>query len=277
MQKCLIISFNPSELPTLEALFSDKDLKVRFVEDLTLAEQLLVSREYEILILTEELSEPELQKLGTALWAKSPSALAITTRVSSTFSNSPTFYRMFGFVPIDFNNLKAAVLDVLKKDSFAEPKKQSDFPILVVEDLDSPRDIICIFLESLGYKTVQGCRSASEGLALLESDPQKYSCVVTDIRMPKISGKEMIEIIRSHPKLQHLPIIVLTAYGTLDMLVECLKVGASGFLVKPPKKEDMQRELARASRIHSKKESPRLATPLEAEYIRDMVESRKVT
>jgi FixJ family two-component response regulator len=71
-----------------------------------------------------------------------------------------------------------------------------------------------------------------------------------------------------------LPVIVLTAHGTVDALVDCLKAGASGFLVKPPAAKDLQHELGRAKRIAEHQLSPRLATDNEADSIRQILEDR---
>jgi FixJ family two-component response regulator len=143
-----------------------------------------------------------------------------------------------------------------------------------VEDLESPRDIICVYLESLGFNDVSGVASAGEALALLEENPTKFSCVVTDIRMPQVSGAELIKKLRSDKRFSSLPIVVLTAYGTVDCLLDCLRNGASGFLVKPPKKSDMIREMGRAIRIRESGRHARLASAEEVEYVHDLLEKR---
>ena len=122
--------------------------------------------------------------------------------------------------------------------------------------------------------SVAGKRSAKEALAELENSPGEYSCIVTDIRMPVIDGHALIDLVRKNPKLEHIPIIALTAYGTVDCLIECLKAGASGFLVKPPKKDDLARELGRAYRIVRHHASPRLASTDEVELIRNILIER---
>ena len=157
-------------------------------------------------------------------------------------------------------------------DSFARVRAQTNsVSIMVVEDLESPRDIICAYVEGLGNYVVEGKASAKEAMQELETNPEKFSCILTDIRMPEIDGKEFLQFIRQHPALQHLPVIVLTAYGTMDTLVDCLKVGATGFLAKPPKKNDLLRELARAQRVNQGLASPRLATREEADELRNIL------
>jgi FixJ family two-component response regulator len=126
----------------------------------------------------------------------------------------------------------------------------------------------------MGFDYVEGKRSVKEAIAALEGEPEKFSCIVTDIRMPEVSGQKLIEFVRNHEKLKHIPIIALTAYGTVDILVECLKAGASGFLVKPPRKPDLSRELGRALRITTRGACPRLASHDEAEVLREILIDR---
>jgi FixJ family two-component response regulator len=64
---------------------------------------------------------------------------------------------------------------------------------MVVDDLDSPRDIICSFVETMGFSQVQGCRSAKEALSLLTAEPERYFCIITDMRMPDVSGEQLID------------------------------------------------------------------------------------
>lgn len=217
-------------------------------------------------------SHREVDELLNSLWSSNPGAHALAVIDKEIQPDDRTEWGLRGLELIERASFEGEFNTALARIFEPDDHVREHFPILVVEDLDSPRDIICIFLESLGFSDVVGSRSASEGLKLLEADPNRFSCVVTDIRMPHISGKEMIEIIRSHDRLRHLPIIVLTAYGTVDTLVECLQAGASGFLVKPPKKNDMLRELSRAVRIKHGKLNPRLASHDEAEYIRNYLE-----
>jgi two-component system chemotaxis response regulator CheY len=277
MRKILICSAQPERGTRLEEALRGAQASVKFVTTYEHALEWMKQRTFDLLIVEDYLPSNKLRTLGFSLWSTNSSAQAFILPAEEEFRESPAFYKVLGFEPTEDETLIQKILsDITSGSSLPQKQSNNDFPILVVEDLDSPRDIICIFIESLGYPNVRGCESASEALSILESDPSAYKCIVSDIKMPKITGKEFVEIVRAHDRLRHLPFIVLTAYGTLDMLVDCLHLGASGFLVKPPKKEDMHRELARAVRIANNQESPRLASHQEAEYIRRMVEERKV-
>jgi CheY-like chemotaxis protein len=123
------------------------------------------------------------------------------------------------------------------------------FQIMLVEDDKAACEIIEFFLRTLGNFSVASFHDAEKALSALEENPQFFDAIITDIRMPRFDGKMFIEAIRLHEKLKEKPVIALTAYGTTDVLLDCLRLGASGFLVKPPNKSDLLRELARAQRI----------------------------
>jgi CheY-like chemotaxis protein len=108
----------------------------------------------------------------------------------------------------------------------------------------------------------------------LDQDPKKFDLILTDIRMPKRSGSDLIIAVRSNPLLMKIPIIVLTAYGTADVMIECLKEGATGFMVKPPKKKDLKHEIARVRRILRFKLDPRLVFPSEVEKMREILATK---
>lgn len=156
----------------------------------------------------------------------------------------------------------------LREARDAKAREAGAFRMLLVEDLDSPRDILSFYLESLGVGPVTAVNSGQEALNVLEREPGAFSCVITDIRMPGMKGDELIAKIRQNELLRRLPIIALTAHGSVDTLCDCLKAGASGFLLKPPKRDDLLKQLQHAKRILHSRAPVRLADQLEAEQIR---------
>lgn len=256
----------------VEELAQKRGLMLKTSASLEAASNWLKRHSFHLFIVDESFPPAEVNRLLNELWGSNPAAHAMAVVDREIEAEEPTRWELRGLELVHRSQFESEFDAALEKIFDQEDAIRDRFPILVVEDLDSPRDIICIFLESLGFAEVVGMSSASEALKKLEADPEHFACVVTDIRMPHISGKEMIEIIRSHARLRHLPVVVLTAFGTVDTLVECLRAGASGFLVKPPKKADMLRELSRAIRIHQGQLNPRLASYDEAEYIRRHLE-----
>jgi CheY-like chemotaxis protein len=156
-----------------------------------------------------------------------------------------------------------------------EGKERSQSSILIIDDLDTPREIVEMYLEQMGY-AVTGAASAREALEVLSKEPEKFFCIITDLRMPEINGVELIKRVRADSKLAELPVIVLSAYGTGTLLFESLQAGASGFLTKPPRRGDIVRELGRARRVALGLESARLINDGKVDNIKEHLLRRGV-
>lgn len=101
--------------------------------------------------------------------------------------------------------------------------------ILVIDDEPIIRDILLEILTSSGFPVVTAS-SGDEGYQrLLE---ESFDLVITDIKMPGMSGISLIEKIRKEISTD-LPIIVITAHGTIDIAIESMTHGAQGFVLKP--------------------------------------------
>jgi two-component system response regulator FixJ len=89
-------------------------------------------------------------------------------------------------------------------------------------------DALRFLLESAGFQT----RTYDSAVEFLEhlSDAER-GCVITDVRMPEMSGIEMLRRIQALPN--KLPVIVITGHGDITIAVEAMKLGASDFLEKP--------------------------------------------
>ncbi len=101
-------------------------------------------------------------------------------------------------------------------------------PVLVVDDEADIRDLMEMTLMKMGLRvdTAEGVRAALNKLS-----SNKYSLVLTDMRMPDGSGLEVVQ----HINQQHLdvPVAVITAFGSADQAVQALKEGAFDYLQKP--------------------------------------------
>jgi two-component system, response regulator FlrC len=104
----------------------------------------------------------------------------------------------------------------------------SQASILVVEDDADLRAALCDTLALAGYKT----RTASDGLAALEIlRQQSVDMVITDIQMPGMDGHELLKKVKT--QWQELPVMLMTAYGSIQMAVEAMRDGAVDYLSKP--------------------------------------------
>jgi DNA-binding NtrC family response regulator len=100
--------------------------------------------------------------------------------------------------------------------------------VLVVDDKELMRDSVGATLQRAGLGVV----TASDGAAALEMIARRRpDAVVTDLRMPGMTGLELVEKIREID--DDLPVIVMTAYGAVDTAVRAIKLGAYDYLTKP--------------------------------------------
>lgn len=106
--------------------------------------------------------------------------------------------------------------------------KKLNFPVLVVDDEADIRDLMEMTLMKMGLsvETAEGVQAAKKKL-----DKNKYSLVLTDMRMPDGSGLEVVQYITD--TCQDTPVAVITAYGNADQAVQALKIGAFDYLQKP--------------------------------------------
>ena len=102
------------------------------------------------------------------------------------------------------------------------------FSILIVEDHHSLREQLGKFYEQEGYK-VETAASGEEGLEKLSKE--KFAIVVSDVKMPGISGFQLARHIReNYPETD---VILVTAFGNVKEAVEAMKLGASDYITKP--------------------------------------------
>ena len=114
-----------------------------------------------------------------------------------------------------------------------------DFSILVVEDLEAVRELICLILEEDGYH-VESASNGKEGLELFST--KHFDMVVTDLLMPVMSGSDMGEKMKRINK--NIPIVLLTAW-MMEYTESELQSKGIDYVVKKPFSEDQLRQLVR--------------------------------
>jgi two-component system response regulator AtoC len=100
--------------------------------------------------------------------------------------------------------------------------------ILVVEDKDSMAEMLKETLESEGYKVISAI-DGTEGMRYLKEE--RIDLVLTDVKLPKKSGIDILKASKEENQL--IPVIVMTAYGSVEIAVEAMKMGAFDFITKP--------------------------------------------
>lgn len=105
--------------------------------------------------------------------------------------------------------------------------------ILVVDDEDSVRDSITLILKTKlnggeSYSVIPCC-SAEEAMTKVQEN--NVDVVVTDIKMPKVTGIELLD--RIHKVDNQMPVLLMTAYADLELAMDAVKKGAFDFIMKP--------------------------------------------
>jgi two-component system response regulator AtoC len=113
--------------------------------------------------------------------------------------------------------------------------------ILVVDDEVKMRRLLELSLKNMGHDTVQ----AADGEAALKAfDEGPFDLVLTDLRMPRMDGLDLLRALRERG--EDVPVIVLTAFGTIESAVEAMKLGASDYIIRPFEMETVELAVTRA-------------------------------
>jgi two-component system response regulator AtoC len=134
--------------------------------------------------------------------------------------------------------------------------------ILVVDDEDNLRQMLKLMLQRLGY-AVDLAEDGATALEMASSDP--FDFVLCDIRMPMMDGVEFLQnaVRRNIPST----IIMMSAYGTVDTAIECMKLGAYDYISKPFKSDEIALVLRKAEeREGLRKENRQLQEAMRREF-----------
>jgi two-component system response regulator FlrC len=112
--------------------------------------------------------------------------------------------------------------------------------ILIVEDDPSLSEALTDTLEIAGYRTI-AAGDGAEALVRLAESPVRL--VISDVQMPKVNGMNLLERIKAdYPEI---PVLLMTAYGTIENAVQAMRAGACDYLVKPFAAEALVEHVAR--------------------------------
>lgn len=113
--------------------------------------------------------------------------------------------------------------------------------ILIVDDEDGMRRLLNRVLTRENYE-VSTVGSGAEALRLIAGE--RFDLVVTDIKMPEMDGLQLLEELKEYEP--SLPIIVMTAYGTIENAVQALRLGAYDYIAKPFETDEIKLTVAKA-------------------------------
>jgi two-component system, chemotaxis family, chemotaxis protein CheY len=108
--------------------------------------------------------------------------------------------------------------------------------ILSVDDSTSIRQMVVFTLKNEGYEVLEAM-DGRDALEKLASNP--VGLVITDLHMPNMDGIELIKAVRANPSFKFTPIVMLTTESNQDRKNQGREAGATGWIVKPFKPEQL--------------------------------------
>jgi DNA-binding NtrC family response regulator len=117
--------------------------------------------------------------------------------------------------------------------------------ILVVEDEDKMRHILKIILEDAGY-SIDEAKDGKEALNLI--DKKHFGVIITDLRMPVMDGLDLLKTLKK--KNLNYPVVVLTAFGSIESAVEAMNAGALDYITKPFEEEKILLTIKRCFKFY---------------------------
>jgi len=138
---------------------------------------------------------------------------------------------------------------------------KDELGVLIVDDQEMVRGICRQVVESLGYRPFLA-ESGREALSVVEQQP--VDVVIADIRMPGMSGIELLEKVKAgNPRIE---VIIMTGYASVPSAVQAMKLGAADYIVKPFSYEEMKLLIARLAETLDLKDENR--------YLKERLRSR---
>ncbi|MDT8265019.1 response regulator, partial [Roseomonas sp. DSM 102946] len=134
--------------------------------------------------------------------------------------------------------------------------------ILIVDDEARLAEVLAVGLEGRGFEAAFAC---SADAALGHVAAQRVDLVLTDLRMPGLSGQELLRRLRAeHPGL---PVVIMTAYASVRDAVELVKEGAFDYVAKPFDLDEVVTTIQRALHVQQvESENQRLRQELEGRH-----------
>lgn len=134
--------------------------------------------------------------------------------------------------------------------------------VLVVDDDDSFRRVLSAQLEKAGQEVVEAINGRD---ALEKLDEYDVDLILTDLQMPEVDGLELLKHLTTHRP--EIPVIILTAFATIENAIEALRRGASDYLTKPFEREELLNRVSRFLEIQDLQlENRRLKALIEERY-----------
>mgnify|MGYP001547189051 CR=1 FL=1 len=110
--------------------------------------------------------------------------------------------------------------------------------IIVVDDKRSMRSAMAKILVSLGFEDITMAEDGREGWEMIrqafgDKETAGFDLIVSDMEMPRMSGLELLESVRSTPGLDRTPFIMATTVSEKQIILKTMRLGVSAYILKP--------------------------------------------
>lgn len=119
-----------------------------------------------------------------------------------------------------------------------------DIKVLFVEDSLTMRRIIKNSLKNIGFSDIIEAENGEDALKKIEDTT--VDLILTDWNMPEMNGEELVLKLRSMEKYKKTPIYMITTRGLREDVLNALKIGVNGYLVKPFNAETLKKKLSKS-------------------------------
>ena len=115
-------------------------------------------------------------------------------------------------------------------------------PALVVDDYASMRSVVIEVLKRAGFTEIH--QAGNKQLALAKVlEHKKIGLIVSDWYMPTMDGLALLRALKANPQTAHIPVLMITAEGQRDNVLDAMQSGAAGYIVKPFAPSELQKRL----------------------------------
>lgn len=118
-----------------------------------------------------------------------------------------------------------------------------DLTVLIVDDFVTMRRIVKKILRDLDFQNIIEAEDGSAALDVLKST--KVDLIVSDWNMPRMSGLELLKLVRSTDSIKEIPFLMVTAEAQKENIIEAVKAKVSNYIVKPFTVATLEEKLAK--------------------------------
>jgi len=158
------------------------------------------------------------------------------------------FYSNLDRITEEMGNYAINYGEVRDMPGFVDTEDLSEMRILIVDDSEDIRELVCVYLKKAGYSNILFADSATQAYQLLRDNEDNEAAwpespvvdlILLDILMPEVSGVEACSKIRAIECYKDTPVIMVSAAADISLLGEAFSHGASDYIKKPIRKIEL--------------------------------------